>query len=198
LRSCLHLSFTLSVKRFQLVVTVSSSMTLSFHQRCCLKSMTNSVRRRTLVQPPLRLRPARACLGARAYGRQRLRSASLPQPLVGMQRASHTLEDTMSLYALIAAPADVFYVVQSTGAPGRREHRLSSVLYETRRHARAELVRLSAADPGDYAIWKGTTRVEPPQWGHAVMLADGTLVPPGAGHATASAAALLEAGAVAN
>jgi hypothetical protein len=115
-----------------------------------------------------------------------------------MQRASHTLEDTMSLHALIAAPADVFYVVQSTGAPGRREHRLSSVLYETRPHARAELVGLSAAYRGDYAIWKGTTRVEPPQWGHAVMLADGTLVPPGAGHATASAAALLEAGAAVN
>jgi hypothetical protein len=115
-----------------------------------------------------------------------------------MQRASHTLEDTMSLYALIAAPADVFYVVESTGAAGRREHRLSSVLYETRPHARAELVRLSAAHPGDYAIWKGTTRIEPPQWGHAVMLADGTLVPPGTGHATVSAAALLEAGAAVN
>jgi hypothetical protein len=115
-----------------------------------------------------------------------------------MQRASHTPEDTMSLYALIAAPADVFYVVQSTGAPGRREHRLSSVLYQTRPHARAELVRLSAANPGDYAIWKGTTRVEPPQWAHAVMLADGTLVPPAVGHSTASAAALLKAGAAVN
>ena len=98
-----------------------------------------------------------------------------------MQRASHTLEDTMSLYALIAAPADVFYVVESTGAAGRREHRLSSVLYETRPLARAELVRLSAASPGDYAVWKGTTHIEPPQWGHAVMLADGMLVPAGAG-----------------
>jgi hypothetical protein len=115
-----------------------------------------------------------------------------------MQRASHTFGRYMSLYALIAAPADVFYVVHSTGAPGRREHHLSSVLYETRPHAHAELVRLSAANPGDYAIWKGTTRVEPPQWGHAVMLADGTLVPAAAGHATASAAALLEAGTAAN
>jgi hypothetical protein len=90
------------------------------------------------------------------------------------------LEDTMSLYASLAAPADVFYVVQSTGAPGRREHRLSSVLYQTRPHARAELVRLNAACPGDYAIWKGTTHIEPPEWGQAVMLADGMLVPPGA------------------
>jgi len=104
----------------------------------------------------------------------------------------------MSPSATLVTPADVFYVVQSTGAPGRREHRLSSVLYETRPHARAELVRLSAAYPGDYAIWKGTTHIEPPQWGHAVMLADGTLVPPGAGHATVSAAPPLETGAAAN
>jgi len=90
----------------------------------------------------------------------------------------------MSLYAPLAAPADVFYVVQSTGAPGRREHRLSSVLYQTRPHAQAELVRLSAAHPGDYAIWKGTTRVEPARWGHAVMLSNGKVVPPGAGPAT--------------
>jgi hypothetical protein len=83
----------------------------------------------------------------------------------------------MNLSASVVTPAEVFYVVQSSGAPGRREHRLSSVLYETRPHARAELDRLSAAHPGDYAIWKGTTHIEPPQWGHAVMLADGTLVP---------------------
>lgn len=113
-------------------------------------------------------------------------------------RAARILEDTMSLYASLAAPADVFYVVQSTGAPGRREHRLTSVLYETRPHAHAELVRLSAAYPGDYAIWKGTTHIEPPQWGHAVMLSDGKVVPPGAGHATVSAAPLLEARAAAN
>jgi hypothetical protein len=95
-----------------------------------------------------------------------------------MPRASRTLEDTMSLHASRAAPADVFYVVQSTGAPGRRAHRLSSVLYQTRRHAHAELVRLNAAYPGDYAVWKGTTRVEPPRLGHAVMLSDGKVVPP--------------------
>jgi hypothetical protein len=115
-----------------------------------------------------------------------------------MQRAARTLEDTMSLHASPAAPADVFYVVQSTGAPGRREHRLSSVLYQTRPQALAELVRLSAAYPGDYAIWKGTTHVEPPRWGHAVMLSDGKVVPPGARHATVSAAPLLKAGAAVN
>jgi len=104
----------------------------------------------------------------------------------------------MSLSASLTTPADVFYVVQSTGALGRREHRLSSVLYETRPDARAELVRLSAAHPGDYAIWKGTTHIEPPQWGHTVMLADGTLVPPLAGHATVSAAPLIESAASAD
>ena len=99
-------------------------------------------------------------------------------------RAARSLEDTMSLHASVAAPADVFYVVQSTGARGRRKHRLSSVLYETHSLAHAELVRLSAAAPGDYAVWKGTTHIEPPQWGHAVMLADGMLVPAGAGKAS--------------
>jgi hypothetical protein len=86
----------------------------------------------------------------------------------------------MGLSGSLATPADVFYVVQSTGAPGRRAHRLASLLYETRPHAHAELARLSAAHPGDYAIWKSTTYVEPPQWGHAVIRADGTLVPAGA------------------
>ena len=104
----------------------------------------------------------------------------------------------MSLSASLTPPADVFYVVQSTGAPGRREHRLSSVLYEARPHARAELVRLSAVHPGDYTVWKGTTHIEPPLWGHTVMLADGTLVPPSAGHATVSAAPLIETAAAAD
>ena len=114
-------------------------------------------------------------------------------------RAARSLEDTMSLYASLAAPADVFYVVQSTGAaPGRREHRLCSLLYETRPHAHTELVRLTAAYPGDYAVWKGTTHIEPPRWGHAVMLSDGKVVAPGAGQATVSAAPPLEVGAAAN
>lgn len=86
----------------------------------------------------------------------------------------------MSLSGSLATPADVFYVVQSTGAPGRREHRLASVLYEMRPHAHTELARLSAAHPGDYAVWKSATYIEPPQWGYAVMRADGTVVPPGA------------------
>ena len=87
----------------------------------------------------------------------------------------------MSLCSSFDTPADVFYVVQSAGPPGRREHRLASVLYETRPHAHNELTRLSAAHPGDYTVWKSTTYIEPPQWRHAVMRADGTLVAPAAG-----------------
>jgi hypothetical protein len=94
--------------------------------------------------------------------------------------AAQLKEDTASLPASCAAPAEVFYVVQSTGARGRRDHRLASVLYETRAHAHTELARLSAAHPGDYAVWKSATYIEPPQWGYAVMRADGTVVPAGA------------------
>jgi hypothetical protein len=94
--------------------------------------------------------------------------------------ATHLKEDSMSLSDSRATPAEVFYVVQSTGARGRREHRLASVLYEMRPHAHTELARLSAAHPGDYAVWKAATYIEPPQWGYAVMRADGTVVPPGA------------------
>jgi hypothetical protein len=87
----------------------------------------------------------------------------------------------VSLAGALVTSADVFYVVQTTtGAPGRREHRLASILYEARAHADAELARLCAARPADYAIWKSTTYVEPPQWGHAVMRTDGTVASPGA------------------
>ena len=87
----------------------------------------------------------------------------------------------MTLPRSLTIPADVFYVVQSTGTLGRREHRVASVLYETRPHAAAELVRLAAMHPGDFAIWKSTTYIEPPQWGYAVIRADGVVAPPGAG-----------------
>jgi hypothetical protein len=80
----------------------------------------------------------------------------------------------------LATPGDVFYVVRTTGTPGRREHRLASILYEARPHADAELARLSAALPGDYSVWKSTTYIEPARWGHSVMRSDGTVAPPGA------------------
>jgi len=87
----------------------------------------------------------------------------------------------MSSSASLPVPAEVFYVVESSGVLGRREHRLASVLFETRSHAHNELTRVTAAHPGDYAIWKSTTYIEPPQWGYAVIRADGTVVPPEAG-----------------
>lgn len=91
---------------------------------------------------------------------------------------------TMSISDPHAMPADVFYVVESTGVPGRREHRLASILYGMRPHANSELARLCAAHPGNYAVWKSTTYIEPPRWGYAVMRADGAVVPPGAFDAT--------------
>jgi len=89
----------------------------------------------------------------------------------------------MSLSASPTVPAEVFYVVESTGVLGRREHRLASVLYETRPQAHNELVRLAAGYPGTYAIWKSATYIEPPRWGHAVIRADGTVVRAEAGRA---------------
>jgi len=62
----------------------------------------------------------------------------------------------------------LFYVVQSTARPPARAP-LSSVLYETRPHARAELVRLSAAVSRRLRYLERYANIEPPQWGHAVM-----------------------------
>ena len=87
----------------------------------------------------------------------------------------------MSLPASPPMPAEVFYVVQSTGMLGRREHRLASVLYETRPQAYNELVRLTALRPAAYSIWSGATYIEPPRWAHPVIRADGTVVSPDAG-----------------
>jgi hypothetical protein len=84
----------------------------------------------------------------------------------------------MSVPLAAATPTDVFYVVQSSGLPGQREHDVSSVLYETHVQAHVELARLKAANPdGDYDIWKSSTYIEPPAWLYCVVLADGTLVP---------------------
>jgi hypothetical protein len=104
--------------------------------------------------------------------------------MIDMQCAtSASLADAMSLSGSFTTPADVFSVVQSTGSLGRREHRLASVLYEARTDASTELLRLSVAHPGDYCIWKSTTYVEPPRWGHPVIRVDGSVVLPGAGDA---------------
>jgi hypothetical protein len=87
----------------------------------------------------------------------------------------------MSLSVSPPMPAQVFYVVQSTGMLGRREHCLASVLYETRPQAHDELLRLTAVRPAAYSIWSGATYIEPPRWAHLVIRADGTAVPPDAG-----------------
>jgi hypothetical protein len=81
--------------------------------------------------------------------------------------------------ASVTSPLDVFYVVQSTGVIGERNHRLRSDLYETRPQATAELVRLRHADSGgSYSVWKCATYVEPAEWRHRVVRSDGTLILP--------------------
>ena len=84
----------------------------------------------------------------------------------------------MSVPVATATPADVFYVVQSSGLLGRREHDVSSDLYETHAQAHRELARLKAGNPGgDYDIWKSSTYIEPAAWLYCVVLADGTVIP---------------------
>jgi hypothetical protein len=77
----------------------------------------------------------------------------------------------------IWTPADVFYVVQSTGLEGEQQHRVCFVLYETRLQAEAELVRLRKARPDlVYSVWHSATYVEPHTWLYPVVLADGNVV----------------------
>ena len=77
----------------------------------------------------------------------------------------------------IAAPPDVYYVVQSSGTVGRRDHAVISPLYETRSQADAELARLRAEKTkGVLSVWMRTTQDEPPQWLSDVIMADGTVV----------------------
>jgi hypothetical protein len=78
-----------------------------------------------------------------------------------------------------APPLEVFYVVLSNGALGERTHLLRSALFETRSQADIELARLQAADTGaDYGVWKSVTYIEPAEWLHRVVRADGTLILP--------------------
>jgi len=78
-----------------------------------------------------------------------------------------------------ASPEEVFYVVHSTGILGERDHRLCSDLYETRLQADAELARARHADSaGSYGVWKSVTYIEPAEWLHRVVRADGTLILP--------------------
>ena|SRR5688572_14129927 len=84
-----------------------------------------------------------------------------------------------SFSASVAVPVEVFYVVQSNGALGERDHHLRSGLYETRLQADSELSRLRAANSGEsYGVWKSATYIEPAEWLHRVVRSDGTLILP--------------------
>jgi hypothetical protein len=76
------------------------------------------------------------------------------------------------------APADVYYVVETSGRfLGDRRHSAASRLYEIRSQAQAELTRLAAMNDGKaYSIWKGSTYIEPARWAYDVVLADGTVL----------------------
>lgn len=85
----------------------------------------------------------------------------------------------MSAGASATAPLEVFYVVQSIGVVGERNHCLRSDLYETRPQADGELARLRHTDSaGSYSVWKSTTYIEPAEWRHRVVRSDGTLILP--------------------
>ena len=76
-----------------------------------------------------------------------------------------------------AAPADVYYVVRSSGITGKRDHQVISPLYETRPQAEAELARLrNVKKRGVLSVWMRTAQEEPPQWLSDVIMADGTVI----------------------
>ena len=85
------------------------------------------------------------------------------------------------------APVEVFYVVRTKALqgeravqlPAERQHRLSSPLYETRHQAQDELALLQRQHAGGvYSIWKSERYVEPAEWLHRVVRADGTMILP--------------------
>jgi hypothetical protein len=72
---------------------------------------------------------------------------------------------------------DIFYVVRTLAAEGERNHYLCSVLYETGPQAQTELTRLQREDAAArYEVWKSATFVEPAEWRHRVVRADGSLI----------------------
>ena len=76
-------------------------------------------------------------------------------------------------------PVEVFYVVRTTAVQGERNHYLCSALYETRPQATSELERLQQDDgAGVYSVWKSETYIEPAEWLHRVVRADGTMILP--------------------
>jgi len=78
-----------------------------------------------------------------------------------------------------SVPLEVFYVVQtSSGAVGKRHHRVCPPLYETRHQAQVDLIHRQTASSGTgtYSIWKATTYVEPAEWLYDVVVANGSVI----------------------
>lgn len=75
-------------------------------------------------------------------------------------------------------PVDVYFVVQSSGKLGKRDHKVISPLFETHAQAHAELTRLRIERKDKVlSVWKHTTQVEPAEWLADVIMADGTVIP---------------------
>ena len=86
---------------------------------------------------------------------------------------------SMSFATSAPPPVEVFYIVHSKGLVGERDHRLCSLLFETRPQAAVELARLRETDSGgNYSVWKSATYIEPAEWLHRVVRSDGTLILP--------------------
>ena len=93
--------------------------------------------------------------------------------------SSQRSDSSKSFTAPVAPPVEVFYIVESTGVLGERDNCLRSALYETRPQAERELAHLRHANPGrSYGVWKSATYIEPAEWLHRVVRADGTLILP--------------------
>ena len=95
-----------------------------------------------------------------------MRQAVLPKQ---SQRRSVSTDDDRP-----PVPLEVFYVVQtSSGAIGKRHHRVCPPLYETRPQAQTELIHMQTASSsrGTYSIWKTSTYVEPAEWLYDVAMA---------------------------
>lgn len=76
-------------------------------------------------------------------------------------------------------PLDVFYFVQTTaGVIGKRLRRVCPPLYGTRQRPQIELMHLQTAGAGSgtYSIWKATTYLDPAEWLHDVVVANGALI----------------------
>jgi len=81
--------------------------------------------------------------------------------------------------AATGVPVEIFYVVSSQDGLGERTQRLCSALYENLALADVELARLHEADPDvNYSVWKSKTCIEPGEWLHRVVRADGSLIMP--------------------